>query len=287
MYSSTHFNLCLHLVQTGIQLSPKGADIDQYFPYLRPNSAIPKDQLLMLKERLYEETDKLKFNFASLMLELKRDLERKRDLDRRLSVEEVVDILVFYDKKFAGVFAECTSFSDVFHKVRDFVSFFDYDLLEHLIDRYGSDAIKKELDKYKDYFLEFSKRRIIECPSNAFSDHNSGSSENVLVLFADKIIENLTLDELKNFNRRVNKILGNKLVKLVRVIRGSICLTFQIFEDSNFVITEEQRQALQKEGVTSITCTYGGRFFMKIATPVAGTYTKYLGSGLLKLLHLH
>ena len=221
------------------------------------------DHLLMLKECLYEETDKLKLNFASLMLDLKRDLEQ------RLSVQEVVDFLVFYDKKFVGVFVECTSFSDVFRKVRGFVSFFDYDLLEHLIDRYGSDLIKKELDEYKGYFLEFSKRRVTECPSNAFSD--SGSSEKVLVLIADKIIEDLTLDELKKFNRRVNKILGNKLVKLVRVGGGSICLTFLIFEDSNFTITEEQRQALRKEGVTSIT--YGGHFFdMKIATPAAGTY---------------
>ena len=225
---------------TGIQSPPESADIARYFPYLQPSSAMSNDQLLMLRERLYEETDKLKFNFASLMFDLKRDLER------RLSVEEVVDILVFYDKKkFVGVFAECTSFSAVFRKVRGFVSFFDYDLLEHLIDRYGSDLIKKELDEYKSYFLEFSQRRVTECPSNAFSD--SGSSEKVLVLIADKIIEDLTLDELKAFNRRVNKILGNKLVKLVHVIRGSICLTFQIFEDSNFVITEEQRQALQKE----------------------------------------
>ena len=104
-----------------------------------------EDQLSMLKERLYSETNKLKLRFAKLMFSLQKDLEK------RLSMEEVVNILVFCDKNFDGVLAECTSFSTVFRKVRHFVSFFDYDLLEHLIDEYGSDAIKKELDKYNGY----------------------------------------------------------------------------------------------------------------------------------------
>ena len=227
-----------------------------------------KDQLIMLKECLYEETNKLKLNFASLMFKMMEDLEQ------RLSVRQVVDILVFYEKNYEAVLVECASFSEVFRKVRGFVSFFDYDLLEHLIDEHGSDAIKKELDKYKGYFREFSKRRIIECPSNTFADHDSGSSEKVLVLVADRIIEDLTLDELKIFNRRVNKVLGNKLVKLVRYKGGSLCLTFQMFEDRNFIITEEQRQALQREGVISIT--YGDQHFdMRTARPATGTSTTY------------
>ena len=224
------------------------------------------DQLIMLKECLYEESNKLKMNFASLMFKMMEDLEQ------RLSVRQVVDILVFYENNFKGILVECANFSDVFRKLRDFVSFFDYDLLEHLIDEHGSDAIKKELDKYKGHFREFSKCRIVECPSNAFADHDSKSSGKVLVLVADRIIEDLTLDELKKFNRRVNKIMGNKLVKLVRVKGGSLWLTFQTFEDRNFIITEEQRQALQREGVISIT--YGDQHFdMKIARPATGTYS--------------
>ena len=150
-------------------------------------------------------------------------------------------------------FHECTDFSSIFRKLRDFVSFFDYDLLEQLINEFGSDAIKTELDKYKGDFQVFSKRRVIECPSNAFADHDSGSPEKVLVVVADKNIEDLTLDELKKITCRINEIMGNKLVKVLRVKGGSICITFQIFEDRNFVISEKQRQALQREGVINIT----------------------------------
>ena len=179
-----------------------------HFPDLQTGS-MSSDQFEMFMEGLYEETKRLKLNFASLMLDLQKDLEK------RLSVDELVNVLVFCDKNFEGVLTECTSFSQVFRKVLHFVSFFDYDLLEHLIDKYGSDATEEKLETYIGYFREFSKRRAIECPSNTFSDHDSGSSEKILVFVADKIIEDLTLDELKKFNRRINKTLGNKLVKVV------------------------------------------------------------------------
>ena len=225
------------------------ADLTRYFPCLKVSSAQSADRLSMLKERLYEETDKLKFNFASLMRNLQMDLEK------RLSVEQVVDILVFYDKNFADVLGECTTFSKVFRRVRQFVSFFDYDLLEYLINEYGSDAVKTKLEIYEGHFHDFSQRRVTECPSNAFDegDGECESSEKFLVLVADKIIEDLTLDELKKFNCRINRNLDDQLVKVIRVEGGSIRIIFRLFEDRNFIIIEEQRQALQKEGVISIT----------------------------------
>ena len=207
----------------------------------------------MLQQRLYQETNKLKFQFGSLMYDMVEDLEKQ------LSTEKIRNALVFYDSNFKNVLSNCTSFDSVFLKVREFVSFFDYDLLEHLIERFGSDSIKKVLDEYKGHFKAFAKRRVTECPSNAFDGGEQESSEKVLVLVADKIIKDLTVEELKKFKHRINSILGGKLVKVLLVKGGSICLTFRMFEDKNFTITEEQRQALLKESVISIT--YGNQYF--------------------------
>ena len=232
----------------------------------------------MLKERLFEETNKLKWNFASLMFDVQMDLEK------RLSVQQVIDILVFYDKNLAGVLAECTTMSVVFRKVRDFVSFFDYDLLEYLINKFCSDSIKKELELYNDHFQEFSKRRVTQCPSNAFDEGDGSeceSSEEVVVIYADKNIEELTLDELKKFKRRINKILGGKLVKVKRVEGGSIRITFRIFRDKNFNISEKQCQALHREGVTSIMYGDHCSFDMRPTAPTPGiaklTYIPHFG----------
>ena len=216
-------------------------------------------------ERLYEETNKLKLKFASLMFNVENDLEKK------LSVEQIVNILVYYEKDFDDILTECSSFAKVFRKVSHFVSFFDYELLEHLTDEHGSDAIKEEMETYIGYFREFSKRRVTECPSNAFADRDhSESSEQVLVVVADRIIEKLTVDELKRFNRRVSKILGDKLVRVLFVQGGSIYLTFLMIEDRNFTITGEQCEALQREGVTSVT--HGDHCF-NTGTAIRGTYS--------------
>ena len=238
---------------TGLLSLSTAGDHTQYFPYLQESSTLTKERLSMLKENLYRETNRLKFKFASLMLKVRKDLEERLPVK---DVKDVADILVFYDKNFAGVFHECTDFSSIILKLSDFVSFFDYDLLEQLINEFGSDAIKTELHKYKGDFQEFSKRRVIECPSNAFADRDSGSPEKVLVLVADKNIECLTLDELKKFKCRMNEIMGNKFVKVLSVKGGSICIAF---EDRNFVISEKQQQALKREGVISIT--YGDRHY--------------------------
>ena len=228
-------------------------DLTGLFPYLRESSTEDEDRISMLEQRLYHETNKLKFQFASLMYDLVEDLEK------RLSTEKIRKAIVFYDSNFKNVLSNCTSFDSVFLEVREFVSFFDYDLLEHLIDKFGSESIKKVLDEYKGHFEAFAKRRVTECPSNAFDGCERESSEKVLVLVADKIIKDLTVEELKKFKHRINLILGDKLVKVLFVNGGSICLTFRVFEDKNFTITEEQQQALLKEGVVSIT--YGNQYF--------------------------
>ena len=212
-----------------------------------------EDQLSMLKERLYSDNNKLRLHFASLMFDLQKDMEK------RFSVEEIINILALCDSHYEGVLEECTSFSKVFRRVRRFVSFFDYDLLEHLINKYGSAMMKKELDKYNGYFGEFAKRRVIECPSNAFEEREDDPSEKVVVLVADRILEKLTVDNLKKFKHAMNDIMGNKLLKVLRVKRGSVVITFRMFEDENFVITDEQQQALQREGVMRII--YGEKCF--------------------------
>ena len=199
----------------------------------------------MFKERLYSETRAMIFKFSTLTIRLEEDLEKS------LSMDKMVNILVSINSSFKGVLEDCRSFATVFRIVIECVSFFDYNLLEHLIDTYGSDELKQKLKEYKNHFEKFAKRRVIECPSNAFSDSDCESAGKVYVMVADKNIEDLTLDELKKFNFRLQTIMDGKLVKLLRVKGGSICLTFCTFEDK-IAISEEQRQALWKEGVVSI-----------------------------------
>ena len=189
-------------------------------------------QFEMFMDRLYEETNRLRLNFASLMFDTQMDLEK------RLPVEQLVDIIVNRDVISEGVLAECTSFSQVFNKLSDSVSFFDYGLLKYLINHYGSDAIKKKLEIYIGYFREFSKRRVNEYSRNALSDHDSGSSEKILVFVADTIIENLTVDELRKFICSVYEILDSKLVLQVHSGGGRILIVIQLEIPGTYTIIQ-------------------------------------------------
>ena len=204
----------------------------------------------MLKDKLYQDlsdqTDKMKWAFSSLKKGLQHDLERSG-----IEVEEIVDILVGYDKHFKTVLSNCTRMSPLFREIGEYMSFFDYNILEYLIDEYGSDTIKKRLKKYEDEFEDFSKRRVIECPSNAFGE--SEKSEKVVKLISDKELDKLTVADLRKFKQRVYRILGYKLIKVVKVEGGSVKITFRMFEIDKISITKEQRISLQREGVISIT----------------------------------
>ena len=216
----------------------------------------------MLKARLDDETEKIKSEFTTLMFHLQRDLESV------LPLETLVNFLILHDTHYERILENCDSFAKVFCTLKKLaVNFFNYNLLELLINTFGSDAIKEKLEGYIGCFRAFSQRLVIECPIDAFGEYEP--SENNLVLVAGKDFDALTLDDLKKFELRINKILSNKLVMLQCVKRKSISLTFRVFEDKNFNITEEQRQALQKEGVISITYGYQ-HFYILQQWPVSG-----------------
>lgn len=220
-----------------------------YFPYLQNLTCnLPDNQLYHLKERLYEETNMMKMKFASLMYDFQKDLQSN------LEVDDLISYLVFYSKGTESVLRDCTSHTQVFRKLVHFVSFFDYDLLEHLIMKFDCSKIKEELKIYVTSFETFSKRLVIECPTDAFGGIEE--SDKTFVLVSDKIIKDITLEGLKIFKHRINKILGNKLVKILSIEGGSVKITFKTFEDI-CDLTEEQQRDLRKEGVVSIY--FGGQ----------------------------
>ena len=209
------------------------------------------EELYDLQLRLYEETDQLKAKFASLIFDLQEDLEEK------LQVDKLVDFLIHYNPAFEVQLRECTNFSEVFRKIRHFVSFFDYDILEHLIRKFClTGFVEKELQAYKVSFEAYSERLVRECPSNAFGDPDK--SEKVFVIISDKTIDNMTIKKLRKFKHNLNKILGNKLAKILCIEGGSIKLVFRTFEDYDLKLTEQQCLELRNEDVISIT--YGKQY---------------------------
>lgn len=229
-------------------------DLLYYFPDLKAGCKLSEAELSLLRERLSDETTQMKVQFASLMFDVQKDLEAN------VETEDVISFLAFCDKTFATLLNDCTRTAQVFRKMINFTSFFDYDLLERLIVKFGSTPIKENLKEYKDCFATFSKRRVCECPNNAFGD--SEDSEKVWVFKTDKIFGDLTVEEIKQLNYRINKILGEKVIRILRITKGCVEITYRILNLNIFDLTSEQQQALNKVGVTSISY---GDFFIDIS----------------------
>jgi len=54
--------------------------------------------------------------------------------------------------------------SEVFMGLKDYMSFFNYHLIEHIINVLGTEDVKAELKKYKLNFQQYAQRRVYECP---------------------------------------------------------------------------------------------------------------------------
>ena len=52
----------------------------------------------------------------------------------------------------------------VLYIIRDYISFFNYRVIEHIVNELGTDQDRVELQNYEKEFDVYSKRRVYECP---------------------------------------------------------------------------------------------------------------------------
>ena len=219
-------------------------------PYFVPDKRHENEEELSFElNRLMDQTKEIKGVFSGLLVHLKQDMESKANL----KLEDVVLLLTnnIKDKGFEEVMYNCKNLSEVFRHLSNFVSFFDFYLVKLLTHHFGSPAMKKKLKEYKISFQEYSKRRVCECPKDAFGEVEK--ADKVYKIKTDKILETFTLEELNKLQHEFRKILGHKLLRLLKVEDGCIELTFRVFNCDDFDISEDQKQALGDLGVLSIT----------------------------------
>ena len=232
---------------SSVQLHP--VDLHPSFPYFVPDKRHENEEELSFHlNQLMDQTNDIKGVFSGLLVHLKQDIESTAKLD---------DVVLFLtnnikDKGFEEVMYNCKNLSEVFRHLSNFVSFFDFYLVKLLTHHFGSPAMKKKLEKYKIRFQKYSKRRVCECPKDAFGEVEK--ADKIFKIKTDKILETFTLDDLDKLQHEIRKILGHKLIRLLKVEDGCIELTFRVFNCDDFDISEDQKQALNDLGVLSVTC---------------------------------
>ena len=217
-----------------------------------------------LKQRLYSESVDMMYKFQKLFSATIKSLK-----ERKVTVKELSNHIgclvaiepVYEDSKLGQLRCELPNvktIDDVMAIVREYSSFFNYQILQNIIDNVGDKKDRENLATYLQEFAEYAKRKVYECPCEVGQISEAGRS-NVFVTL-DKSYNNCTVSCLKNFERKLAEILNissDVVVVLCRIAPGSLQLIFQIslsIQKAIFPLSSEQERALTKLGVDQLSC---------------------------------
>ena len=236
------------------------------FLYLSASGLTPEQQE-RLKVRLCVESEEIVHKFWRLHSRVYESLR-----ERSIPVDRLVAHLLLLDtfdpvskhaqKSLLQTFSQELQNADSIEKVlciiKEYISFFNYHVIEHIVDGLGTDQDKVELQNYKKEFDEYSKRRIIECPPVYGPMSNADHAE--LIMKLDSVYEKFTVKELKKFEYRLSRtfcVSPQSVLRLCRVEEGCLQLIFQVpsfVQQEIFPLSNEQESALAAEGVIRLTC---------------------------------
>ena len=230
-------------------------------------SELTCDQKRQLRSRLRVESQEIMFKFQQLFSRVYKSL-----CEQEVTVDTLVTYLLslgaldpVYKKSqkpllqtFFQELRNAGSIEDVLWVIRDYFSFFNYHLIEHIVDGLGTDQDRAELENYKKDFRQYSKRRIYECPPVYGPMSNADHAD--LVLKLDSAFEKFTVEELENFEYRLTKIFelsSQSVLRLCQVEKGCFQLIFQVpsfVQQEIFPLSSDQESALVAENVITLTC---------------------------------
>ena len=246
--------------------SPTSTSTTSSFPYLKV-SELTQEQQEGLRIRLCVESEDIVRKFGHLHSRVyeslcKQNVPVDKLVTHLLSLGALDPVHKDSQKPVLQTFFQelrnARSIEDVLYIIRDYISFFNYHVIEHIVNELGTDQDRAELQNYEKEFDEYSKRRVYECPpvygSKISADHVD------LVVKVDSVYEEFTVKELKKFQYRLSRILcvsPQSILRLCRVEEGCLQLTFQVplfVQQEIFPLSSEQERALTAEGVIRLTC---------------------------------
>ena len=239
------------------------------FPFL-DLSKLGEDNKEDIIQKLSKNTDSIMKSFAKLFNNTCKSLT-----EQGIPTQQVARCALSIDayesvSKKKPLLSECTdelrnaeTIDDLFIILRPYMSFFNYELLECIIENIGSDENRRELGEYCTKFNEFCRRKVVEVPSRCFSQceesmHTCAIKHKritfaVLVTKQDDHLTSLSI--VKRSQRKIANLLGLKssTLHLHSIEPGSILLVFSVpnfIVDELFPLDQCTKKSLKHEGYT-------------------------------------
>ena len=207
------------------------------FPYL-DLSGLTHEQQQELRGRLRFESQDIMIRFQELVSATIKSFQR-RCIPLDDLVSHVMTLGAFepvFKEPQVPLFQYCfqelkaaDTIPKVFLVLKDYFSFFNYHIIEHIIKELGTEEDKAELQRYKVDFDQYAKRRIFECLPE-FGPESDADHADIFVKL-DSQYDNYTVAQIEGFRHKLSDILrvsSQNILRLCRVERGCFQLIFQV-----------------------------------------------------------
>lgn len=229
------------------------------YPYL-PLDHLSDDDKEDLIQKLSDDTANIIKDFADLFMNTCVSLKAKQitiaqltnaalSLGAHKSQSNPLPLLEPDEANLRG----STNLDDAFNVLRKHVSFFNYEILGHVIEYLGEPEDKKNFDRFCSKFKEFCQRKLFEVSPRAFSPSGDQLQRPFVILGTKDMFEKLI--DVKDAQRRVASILGlrSSTLQLKQIDISSVILVFSIPEkisDTVFPLERDTINELKGSGYT-------------------------------------
>lgn len=233
------------------------------YPYLLLSDLSEEDKQDLV-QKLSEDTANIIQCFADLLSNTSKSLK-----NRNITVAELVKValdLGAYKSDRNPVplldddrieLQQAMSIDNAFIILGKHMSFFNYEVLGHIIRHLGSDCDKKNLEKFCSQFKTFCERKLFEVSPSVFdpSGPERKDRQYFVVLGTNDLFE--TLHDVKAAQRKVATLLGLRVstIQLKRIDIGSVILVFSIpkfVSNDLFPLKPSKCEKMKSNGYTFI-----------------------------------
>lgn len=200
----------------------------------------------MLLTRLCEDLERVKSLFALLVHKTSQSLKGQQNIDY-VGLMALVKAYFPPKSKVLKIISKKDTPGEVFLKLCDYWSFFDYELLALIISACCTE-LEEEKNKYVTAFKVYCDRKVSEAPTN-FKSKASGTHYIIRVKIG-KDFDNLTLTELKKLQIQLRNITKIDL-RILEIEDGSIVVVFES-EVNMIALSEKEKSELHEMGVLKL-----------------------------------
>ena len=225
-----------------------------------------EDEKERLHQRLFAESENMEDKFQELFKATRTSLvEREITVgDLLMHLDCLGSIKPLYKGSELPVFGcqlprlrEMENIDNAMSVISSYCSFFNYRIVECIIENLGTEQDKINLNQYKEEFSMYAQRHVFECPAEV-GQMDEEAHANMFVTL-DATYDSYTISHLYAFVSNLQRVLKipPMSLRLCRFGAGSLKLICQLpfsVQKFAFPLSTDQEIALASLGVTLLSC---------------------------------